>query len=220
MKHNEFELIRVVDDDEQVRSSLQFALEAEGWTTVGYVSAVDFLSRNNLRHPGCVICDIRMPGMSGLQLQREMNLTGNTLPIVFVTAHGDIEMAVKAVKDGAFDFLPKPVKIEKLIDVVDAALVHDRQLRRERDEVSHAFAGYGQLSVREKEVLEGVAEGLLNKQIAFNLKITEKTVIAHRCSLRKKLGLRTGSELTQFLIHVRRHPHYRPPQDNGGTKTE
>ena len=150
-----------------------------------------------------------MPGMSGLELQRELGLLGNTLPLVFVSAHGDIEMAVKAVKDGAFDFLPKPVKIEKLIEIVNLALERDRETRRENDKIRHAVAVYEQLSTREKEVMEGVADGLLNKQIAFNLEITEKTVIAHRSSLRKKLGLRTGSELTRFLMLVRKHPNYK-----------
>ncbi len=209
MIRTENTLIRVIDDDEQVRTSLQFALEAEGWHTTGYVSALEFLSKNNPHQAGCVICDIRMPGMSGLELQREMGRSGNMLPIVFVSAHGDIEMAVKAVKDGAFDFLPKPVKIDKLIEIVGLALERDREIRKESEEIRHAVAIYGQLSSREKEVMEGVAEGLLNKQIAFNLEITEKTVIAHRSSLRKKLGLRTGPELTRFLMLVRKHPDYK-----------
>lgn len=201
-------VIRVIDDDEQVRTSFQFALEAEGWQTAGYESAIEFLSRNNPHQPGCIICDIRMPGMSGLQLQRELAAAACTLPLVFVSAHGDIEMAVKAVKDGAFDFLPKPVKIERMIEVVRLALERDQEIRQETEAVRHAAAVYEQLSSREKLVLEGVADGLLNKQIAYNLEITEKTVIAHRSSLRRKLGLRTGSDLTRFLLLVRRHPKY------------
>ncbi len=209
MIQTEIPIIRVIDDDEQVRASLQFALEAEGWHTTGYESALEFLSKNNPHQTGCVICDIRMPGMNGLELQRELQRCGNTLPLVFVSSHGDIEMAVKAVKDGAFDFLPKPVKIDKLIDVVRLALERDQQTRREHEKIRHAVAVYEQLSAREKQVMEGVADGLLNKQIAFNLEITEKTVIAHRSSLRRKLGLRTGSELTRFLMLVRNHPKYK-----------
>ena len=209
MIQTEIPIIRVIDDDEQGRASLQFALEAEGWHTTGYESALEFLSKNNPRKAGCVICDIRMPGMNGLELQRKLQRCSNTLPLVFVSAHGDIEMAVKAVKDGAFDFLPKPLKIDKLIDVVRLALERDQQTRREHEKIRHAVAVYEQLSAREKQVMEGVADGLLNKQIAFNLEITEKTVIAHRSSLRRKLGLRTGSELTRFLMLVRNHPKYK-----------
>ncbi len=161
-------LIRVCDDDEDVRRSWQFVLEGEGWNVRIYPDALTFLKEDDPLVPGCLILDVRMPGMTGIELQHEMALRSHVLPVIFVSGHGDINMAVKTIKDGAEDFLPKPVETLRLIETV----------RR------------------------GVADGLLNKQIAFNLGITEKTVIAHRGSLCKKLGLRTAADITKLLMRL------------------
>lgn len=194
------ELIRVVDDDSNVRRSWQFVLEGEGWAVKTYASATDFLREDDPRIAGCVLLDVRMPEMSGLELQRHMKRAKNRLPIVFLSAHGDIDMAVKCVKDGAHDFLSKPVQTDRLIEVVGQAVAKDHAQRRERQEFESLRAAFASLSAREQEVARGVSQGLLNKQIAFDLNITEKTVIAHRSSLCKKLGIKTGAEITRILL--------------------
>lgn len=195
-------LIRVVDDDPNVRRSWQFVLEGEGWRVRCYDNAIGFLTADDPCVPGCLVLDVRMPQMTGIELQHEMRLRDNRLPIVFISAHGDIEMAVKAVKDGAFDFLPKPVQTDRLISIVEIAVEKDLKARQERLVIDKAIAAFDTLSAREKEVAQGVAQGLLNKQIAFNLNITEKTVIAHRGSLCKKLGIRTGADITRLLMII------------------
>ena len=131
-----------------------------------------------------------------------MALRSHVLPVIFVSGHGDINMAVKTIKDGAEDFLPKPVETLRLIETVRRAVERDRAQREAHDVIQKAQSAWRQLSEREKEVARGVADGLLNKQIAFNLGITEKTVIAHRGSLCKKLGLRTAADITKLLMRL------------------
>lgn len=195
-------LIRVVDDDDDVRRSWQFVLEGEGWRVKSYGSAADFLETDDPFTPGCLILDVRMPGMTGIELQREMALRGNPLPVIFVSAHGDIEMAVKTIRDGAEDFLTKPVSTPRLIEVVGRAVARDAAQRKASFELNSARAAFRQLSPREQDVARGVSSGLLNKQIASTLNITEKTVIAHRGSLCRKLGIRTAADITRLLIAI------------------
>ena len=195
-------LIRVCDDDEDVRRSWQFVLEGEGWNVRIYPDALTFLKEDDPLVPGCLILDVRMPGMTGIELQHEMALRSHVLPVIFVSGHGDINMAVKTIKDGAEDFLPKPVETLRLIETVRRAVERDRAQREAHDVIQKAQSAWRQLSEREKEVARGVADGLLNKQIAFNLGITEKTVIAHRGSLCKKLGLRTAADITKLLLRL------------------
>ena len=178
-------IVRVVDDDPDVRRSWQFVIEGEGWNVLTYASALEFLEKDSPFTPGCLVLDVRMPGMSGIELQHEMKLRGDTLPIIFISAHGDIDMAVKTMKDGADDFLSKPVTPERLLDAIE-----------------QARAAFRRLSAREQEVATGVARGLLNKQIAYELNISEKTVIAHRSSLCKKLGARTAADITRMLMTI------------------
>lgn len=174
--------IRVVDDEASVRHSWEFILESAGWTVRSYASAEAFLKLDDPHIPGCVVLDVQMPGMSGIELMRELASRSNRLPVIFATAHGDIDMAVQALKDGASDFLPKPVKADRLI--------------------AAARTLWDTLTPREKEVAKGVAAGDLNKQVADRLGITEKTVQAHRSSLLRKLGLRGSAELASFLISI------------------
>ncbi len=197
---NDKVLIRVCDDDEEVRLSWQFVLEGEGWDVACYENALDFLKNDDPLRPGCLILDVRMPGMTGIELQRRMAEAGNPLPIIFASAHGDINMAVKTIRDGAEDFLPKPVETPRLVDAVNRAVARDREARRACADLQKAEAAWRHLSNREKEVARGVGDGLLNKQIAFNLGITEKTVIAHRGSLCRKLGLRSAADITKLLL--------------------
>lgn len=195
-------IIRVVDDDADVRRSWQFVIEGEGWHVLTYENALEFLDKDNASTPGCLVLDVRMPGMSGIELQHEMKLRGNLLPIIFISAHGDIDMAVKSVKDGADDFLSKPVTPERLLNAIEKAVARDARSRSDALTVEKARAAYRRLSVREQEVALGVARGKLNKQIAFDLNITEKTVIAHRGSLCRKLGLRTAADITRLMMLI------------------
>lgn len=195
-------LARIIDDEETVRNSEAFMLRMGGINAVAYESAEEFLARDDLRHPGCLVLDVRMPGMSGIELQHEMKLRGDTLPIIFISAHGDIDMAVKTMKDGADDFLSKPVTPERLLDAIEKAVKRDARIRTESAALEQARAAFRRLSAREQEVAMGVARGLLNKQIAYELNISEKTVIAHRSSLCKKLGARTAADITRMLMTI------------------
>ncbi len=195
-------IVRVVDDDDKVRRSWQFVLEGEGWQVQAYESAVRFLQEDDPSIPGCIVCDVRMPEMSGIELQTEMKRTGNTMPLVLISAHADLVMAVKAVKDGAYDFLLKPVETERLIQTVSEALELDQTRREESAEDDRVRRSWDLLSAREKEVARGVADGKLNKQIAYDLNISEKTVIAHRSSLCRKLGIRSAADITRMLLTI------------------
>ena len=195
-------IVRVIDDDDKVRRSWQFVLEGEGWQVQAYESAVRFLKEDDPQVPGCIVCDVRMPEMSGIELQTEMKRAGNWMPLVLISAHADLVMAVKAVKDGAYDFLLKPVETEHLIQTVSEALELDQTRREENAEVDRVRRSWDLRSAREKEVARGVADGKLNKQIAYDLNISEKTVIAHRSSLCRKLGIRSAADITRLLLTI------------------
>lgn len=195
-------IVRVIDDDDKVRRSWQFVLEGEGWQVQAYESAVRFLKEDDPQVPGCIVCDVRMPEMSGIELQTEMKRAGNRMSLVLISAHADLVMAVKAVKDGAYDFLLKPVETEHLIQTVSEALELDQTRREENAEVDRVRRSWDLLSAREKEVARGVADGKLNKQIAYDLNISEKTVIAHRSSLCRKLGIRSAADITRLLLTI------------------
>ena len=180
--------IHLVDDDAAFRRSLVFLLESMGWPVQAHASAADYLDAGlpALEQTGCLLLDVRMPGMSGLELQQALIACGCHLPIVFITGHGDVELAVQAMKHGAFDFLEKPFRDQRLLDVVSAAL---RQ--READLVSSERAQQAgdrlaRLSPREAEVARLVAQGLPNKLVARELDISEKTVHIHRQHVMEK----------------------------------
>ena len=175
MPANSLSLIRIVDDDAEMRESLEFLLSTEGWKSRSYASAEAFLETDDVMVPGCLILDIRMPGLSGLQLQELLKKKDYSLPILFITAHGDITMAVEAVKNGAFDFLPKPLDDEKLLASVEKAVALDWERRSHHTSHAAAMKDLATLTPREREVAGLVAEGLLNKVIAERLGIAEKT---------------------------------------------
>ena len=195
-------LIRIVDDDAGVRDSYKFLLEGEGWHTVDYANAEDFLARDNRRIPGCILLDIRMPGMSGLQLQTHLKVLKTELPIIFLTAHGTIEDVVKTIKKGACDFLTKPVKDEVLIDAIETAV---EACLKTIDEELHAEQETGrlkQLTEREMQIALALSEGKLNKTIAYELGISERTVQVHRANILRKLNIRSMAELATMLVHA------------------
>ena len=196
--------IHLVDDDAAFRRSLVFLLESMGWPVQAHASAADYLDAGlpALEQTGCLLLDVRMPGMSGLELQQALIARGCRLPIVFITGHGDVELAVQAMKRGAFDFLEKPFKDQRLLDVVSAAL---RQ--READLVSSERAQQAgdrlaRLSPREAEVARLVAQGLPNKLVARELDISEKTVHIHRQHVMEKAEVGSAAELARLMLQA------------------
>lgn len=185
-------LVRIVDDDEGVRQSSAFLLGAAGYETACYESADDFLKHDDPARPGCLLLDARMPGMTGLELQDLLDSRGFRIPVIFVTGHGDVDMAVHVLKQGAADFLQKPVDGDRLIAVVEAAVKRDNADR----------AAFETLTAREKEVVKLVAEGLQNKEIAEKLNIAEKTVKVHRGSATRKLNVRNGVDIATLLRRI------------------
>lgn len=194
-KLQENAVVRIIDDDDSMRKSWRFLIEGEGWATKCYSSALRFLEEDDRSVLGCAILDVRMPDMSGIELQRVMMLQKKGLPIIFVSGHGDIDMAVQALKDGAMDFLPKPVSADRLLAAIEKAVAKDverRQWTQLRDEYRHVF---DTLTAREKMV----ARGLLNKQIADKLQISEKTVQVHRGAVCRKLGVKSAVGVASIL---------------------
>ncbi|WP_374340881.1 response regulator transcription factor [Azonexus sp.] len=194
--------IYVVDDDEAMRDSLTWLLEGEGYRVACFDSAAAFLKarRDDLR--GCLVLDVRMPDMSGLELHEKLDALGSTLPIIFVTGHGDVPMAVGALQRGACDFIEKPFHDEDLLVRIRRALELEAELaarRRQDDAIVHRI---GLLTQREREVMALVVAGKLNKQIADQLNISMKTVEAHRARVMEKMGVRTLAELVKVTMTV------------------
>lgn len=192
-------LIRIVDDDEQFVASQKMLIESLGWEVAAFSSALDFLAEDSLERPGCLILDVRMPTMTGLELQQELEKRGCQLPIIFLSAHGDIEMAVHTMRHGAVDFLQKPVEPQKLLSQVTKAVAASIQQSNEYDELQKLVERIEKLSNREREIAKLVSEGLRNKEIARKLGIEETTVKMHRANAMAKLGANTSAELTRLF---------------------
>jgi FixJ family two-component response regulator len=188
----------VVDDDASVRQSLSFLLRSLRYRVETFDSADGFLSRDRYDGIGCIITDVKMPGMSGLDLQDTVGRGDNPLPIIFITGHGDLPMGVRAMKKGAVDFLAKPFDDEDLISAIAAALDKCRKARQASEDVTNAQNRFDKLSPREHDVLRHVISGRLNKQIAGELDIAEQTVKIHRGRIMKKLGVDSVAELVRL----------------------
>ncbi len=193
-------VIRIVDDDVDIRSSLEFVLRSDGWNVVSYSSGEDFLTNDILSAPGCVLLDIRMSGMSGLEVQQTMNARGISIPIIFLTGHGDLEMAVEAMKAGAYDFLVKPVDNERLLTTISRTLRKAKLPQSFR--LALAQAHWDGLTTREKQILILLSEGLLNRSIAERLGLSMRTVEGHRQRSMKKLGVVNIAELNAFMQEI------------------
>lgn len=180
-------LVVIVDDDEAVRDGLCELILSAGFRSMAFASTTDLLQADILDRPGCLILDVRMPGSSGLDLQRHLAQSGNPKPIIFLTGHGDIPMTVQAMKAGAIDFLTKPVRDQTLLDAVIAAIATDARRRAEAEVVERNIRRLETLTPREREVLHEVARGRLNKQIAYDLGISEVTVKLHRGNVMRKM---------------------------------
>ena len=192
----------VIDDDASVRRGLARLLRAQGWKVETFSGAGEFLDREPRSGTGCVVLDVRMPDMSGPELQARMRETGLALPIVFLTGHGDVPVSVQAMKRGAVDFLLKPVDSEQLLRTVAEALArHAAEIERQL-ECRHILECLEQLTAREREVLESVIRGQRNKQIAAELGISEKTVKVHRGRVMQKMRVRSVAELVHLCESV------------------
>ena len=196
--------IHLVDDDAAFRRSLVFLLESMGWPVQAHASAADYLDAGlpALEQTGCLLLDVRMPGMSGLELQQALIARGCHLPIVFITGHGDVELAVQAMKHGAFDFLEKPFKDQRLLDIVSAALRQREVELASRERADQASARLARLSPRETEVARLVAQGLPNKLVARALDISEKTVHIHRQHVMEKADVGSAAELARLMLQA------------------
>jgi FixJ family two-component response regulator len=188
-------LVVVVDDDAAVRTSIEELLESVGIDATGFGSTREMLDADLLERPGCLVLDVRMPGSSGLDLQQHLAANGNAKPIVFLTGHGDIPMTVQAMKAGAVDFLTKPVRDQSLLDAIALGIERDIAQRADAQVVTTHVDRHTTLTARERQVMRLVASGRLNKQIAYELGITEVTVKLHRSSLMKKMHAQSVGEL-------------------------
>ena len=194
--------IYLVDDDAAVRNALARMLREEGWPVETFDSAEAFLQRADGSVQGCLVLDVSMPGLGGLALQSRLAESGPSLPIVFLTGHGDIPMTVQAVKAGAADFLTKPVRAQALLAAVRAAIKQEAPARRARAELAAIEQRYATLTAREREVLAALVRGRLNKQIAGDLGIVEQTVKFHRARIMERMHARTAAELMHLAARL------------------
>ena len=195
-------IVCIVDDDEAVRGSLKLLLKTLGVPALAYGSAQDFLADFDPQRRGCLVLDIRMPGMSGLELQEELNTRGALMPIIFITGHGDVPMAVEAMQHGAMDFLQKPFRDQDLLDRINKALERDRagrDLLGNRESIQARIAA---LTPRELEVLKLVVAGKANKVIADDLQISQRTVEIHRAHVMEKMSANSLAHLVRMIIEA------------------
>lgn len=191
-------IVFVIDDDRMIREGLQSLIRSVGLRVETFASAQDFLAAKRPDAPACLILDVRMPGLSGLDLQLKLSDANIRIPIIFITGHGDIPMSVRAMKEGAHEFLTKPVRGQDLLDAAQKAIASDRTLRKERAELMEIRRRFDSLTPREKEVLDLVVSGLLNKQIADELGMSELTVKTHRAHVMEK----THAESLAHLVRM------------------
>jgi FixJ family two-component response regulator len=191
-------IVFVVDDDVSVRESLRDLLESVGLRVEVFESANAFLAHRQPDAASCLVLDVRLPGLSGLEFQTELTKAGISLPIIFITGHGDIPMSVRAMKSGAVEFLTKPFRDQDLLEAVRAAIERDRARREEEDSLAALKTRFASLTAREKEVIGYVSAGFLNKQIAAEMGISEVTVKVHRRNIMQKMSARSLAELVRM----------------------
>lgn len=195
-------VVHIVDDDDAMRRSLVFLLDSAGWQAKTYASGHAFLEQYDGHSLGCLILDVRMPLMSGMELQQILNSRGVCLPVIFLSGHGDLPMAVQAMKSGAFDFLEKPCTDHILLDAVNRAIRQSIDRCKNRQHVQAVRLRLDTLTAREREVAEHLAAGECNKTIARALSISEKTVQVHRHNAMEKLNVRSTAEIARLIIQI------------------
>ena len=192
--------VYVVDDDDAVRQSLKLLFKSAGIAAETAGSAPEFLASYEASQPGCLVLDVRMPGMSGLEMQHELNVRGAMIPVIFITGHGDIPMAVEAMQHGAFDFLQKPFRDQELLDRVQRALSRDSDNRVRMRHTDRIRERLSSLSPREREVLDLVTQGKANKMVAGDLGVSQRTVEIHRAHVMQKMEAGSLAELVRMMM--------------------
>jgi len=192
--------VYIVDDDDGMRKALTLLVRTVGYNAVPFASPAEFLSKHQPGQPGCLLLDVRMPEMSGLEVQQQLNRTGSMLPVILMTGHGDIQMAVQAMKDGAFDFLQKPFRDQDLLDRINAALKQDAENREAVERHADLRQRAESLTPREREVMAMVVDGKANKVIGIDLGVSERTVEIHRGNVMEKMNARSVAHLVKMHL--------------------
>jgi len=199
---NEAATVLVVDDDPGVRNAMRSLLKSVGLNSLLFGSAQEFLAAYQPSQQGCLVLDIRMPGMSGLELQQQLNMRGAVIPVIFMSGHGDIPMAVEAMQHGAFDFLQKPFRDQDLLDRIQRAIVKDGELRKSLGEHERIRSHLESLTPREREVLDLMTQGLQNKSIAQKLAVSPRTIEIHRARVMEKMNAHSVAELVRMMLDL------------------
>jgi two-component system, LuxR family, response regulator FixJ len=192
--------VYIVDDDDGMRRALTVLMTTVGYQPVAYAKPSEFLAKYDPGQPSCLVLDVRMPEMSGLEVQQQLNRAGSMLPVILISGHGDIPMAVQAMKDGAFDFLQKPFRDQDLLDRINGALKLDGQNRESVDRLADLRSRHDSLTPRERETLGLVVDGKANKVIAIDLGLSERTVEIHRANVMEKMGARSVAHLVKMHL--------------------
>ncbi|HWU92278.1 MAG TPA: response regulator transcription factor [Sphingomicrobium sp.] len=205
MTTEEPRLVYIADDDDAIRRSVSFALKTSGFQVRVYESGGELLKRAPDLEPGCILLDIRMPGMDGLEVQEALQAKGVSLPVIIMTGHGDVSLAVRAMKSGAVDFIEKPFQKAVLLGAIEQAMGRLNHAAANREQASEAAIKLKALTPRERDVLDGLAKGLPNKSIAYDLGISPRTVEIHRANLMSKLGVNSLSEALRIAFAAEEH---------------
>ena len=206
MKSAAVPTVFIVDDDRGMRQSIQDLVESVGLRAESFATSEEFLKRKRTNDPSCLVLDVRLPQMSGLDFQRQLAETGMQIPIIFITAHGDIPMSVRALKSGAVEFLTKPFRDQDLLDAIQEALQRDRATQEQQAEIHDLQERYGTLTAREQQVMALVVSGMLNKQIASEIGASEATVKVHRGNVMHKMKAGSVVDLVRIADKLKRSP--------------